>query len=225
MLIDFWAYSCINCQRAIPHVTAWDEAYGDAGLTVIGIHSLEYALEKEPRNVGGAGPRHRMPVALDNSLSTWTNYRNRYWPAHYLIDADATPEFGSTTPETYLSLGKVVNFGGDEEYASGQNRYRFPTTLRDDAFALQGQWELDFQNATPVGGDGRIRLNYTASEVRMVLGGSGTVTVLLDGRERTFEVGGTPQSYSIIPKGDTIESGTLEVTLTPGVEAYSFTFG
>lgn len=51
------------------------------------------------------------------------------------------------------------------------------------------------------------------------------MTVLLDCRERTFEVGGTPQSYSIIPKGDTIESGTLEVTLTPGVEASSFTFG
>jgi cytochrome c biogenesis protein CcdA/thiol-disulfide isomerase/thioredoxin len=268
VLIDFWAYSCINCQRAIPHVTAWDEAYGDAGLTVIGIHSPEYAFEKEPRNViaGAEAYGIEYPVALDNSLSTWTNYRNRYWPAHYLIDAegvvrhvkfgeggyatteklirelllqanpdadlpaptdieDATPEFGSTTPETYLSLGKVVNFGGDEEYASGENRYRFPSTLRDDAFALQGQWELDFQNATPVGGDGRIRLNYTASEVRMVLGGSGTVTVLIDGRERTFEVGGTPQSYSIIPKGDTIETGTLEVTLTPGVEAYSFTFG
>jgi cytochrome c biogenesis protein CcdA/thiol-disulfide isomerase/thioredoxin len=92
VLIDFWAYSCINCQRSIPHVTAWDDAYRDAGLTVIGVHSPEYAFEKEPRNVeaGIAGFGITYPVALDNSLSTWTNYRNRYWPAHYLIDARGT---------------------------------------------------------------------------------------------------------------------------------------
>lgn len=92
VLIDFWAYSCINCQRSIPHVIAWDEAYRDAGLTVVGIHSPEYAFEKEPRNVASGIEAFGIdyPVALDNSLSTWTNYRNRYWPAHYLIDADGT---------------------------------------------------------------------------------------------------------------------------------------
>jgi cytochrome c biogenesis protein CcdA/thiol-disulfide isomerase/thioredoxin len=92
VLLDFWAYSCINCQRSIPHVTAWDTAYRDSGLQVIGIHSPEYAFEKEPGNVTAAADRFgiRYPVALDNSLGTWTNYRNRYWPAHYLIDADGT---------------------------------------------------------------------------------------------------------------------------------------
>jgi cytochrome c biogenesis protein CcdA/thiol-disulfide isomerase/thioredoxin len=92
VLIDFWAYSCINCQRSIPHVTAWDEAYRDAGLRVIGVHSPEYAFEKEAGNVEKAADRFgiRYPVALDNSLGTWTNYRNRYWPAHYLVDADGT---------------------------------------------------------------------------------------------------------------------------------------
>jgi cytochrome c biogenesis protein CcdA/thiol-disulfide isomerase/thioredoxin len=92
VLLDFWAYSCINCQRSIPHVTAWDKAYRDAGLQVIGIHSPEYAFEKEPGNVASAADKFgiRYPVALDNNLGTWTNYRNRYWPAHYLIDADGT---------------------------------------------------------------------------------------------------------------------------------------
>jgi cytochrome c biogenesis protein CcdA/thiol-disulfide isomerase/thioredoxin len=92
VLIDFWAYSCINCQRSIPHVTAWDKAYRDAGLRVIGIHAPEYAFEKEAGNVRSAADKFgiRYPVALDNSLSTWTNYRNRYWPAHYLVDADGT---------------------------------------------------------------------------------------------------------------------------------------
>jgi len=92
VLLDFWAYSCINCQRSIPHVTAWDAAYRDAGLRVVGVHAPEYAFEKEPRNVAAAVDKFgiRYPVALDNSLATWTNYRNRYWPAHYLVDAQGT---------------------------------------------------------------------------------------------------------------------------------------
>lgn len=92
VLLDFWAYSCINCQRSIPHIVAWDKAYRAAGLEVIGIHAPEYAFEKVPANVESAAKGFGMtyPVAIDNSLSTWTNYRNRYWPAHYLIDASGT---------------------------------------------------------------------------------------------------------------------------------------
>lgn len=267
VLIDFWAYSCINCQRSIPHVNAWYEAYRDAGLTVIGVHSPEYAFEKEQRNVetGAAKLAIEYPVALDNALSTWTTYRNRYWPAHYLVDADGTvrhikfgeggyatterlirellleadpdaqlppatevadetPEVGSTTPESYLSLGKVVNFGGDEEYVSGVNEYRYPSDQAPDTFALEGAWELGFQNATPAGEPASIRLNFTGREVRMVLGGEGTVTLRIDGRVTTIEVAGTPNSYALVPFGDA-RTGTLEVTLEPGVEAYSFTFG
>ncbi|GAB3611365.1 cytochrome c biogenesis protein DipZ [Humibacter ginsengiterrae] len=89
VLIDFWAYSCINCQRSVPHVVAWNKAYAKDGLQIIGVHSPEYAFEKVIGNVK-AGARQlgiTYPVAIDNDLSTWTNYRNRYWPAHYLIDA------------------------------------------------------------------------------------------------------------------------------------------
>ena len=92
VLIDFWAYSCINCQRAIPHVVDWYDKYKDVGLEVIGVHSPEYAFEKIQGNVvsGAADLGITYPVALDNNLSTWTNYRNRYWPAEYLIDANGT---------------------------------------------------------------------------------------------------------------------------------------
>ncbi|WP_426593650.1 cytochrome c biogenesis protein DipZ [Cellulomonas sp. McL0617] len=92
VLIDFWAYSCINCQRSIPHVTAWDKAYRDAGLVVIGVHTPEYAFEHETRNVVDGAKRLGItyPVAQDNSYATWTAYRNRFWPAHYLIDASGT---------------------------------------------------------------------------------------------------------------------------------------
>lgn len=90
VLIDFWAYSCINCQRAIPHVVGWYNAYHDHNFDVIGVHTPEYAFEKVPGNVakGAADLGIKYPIALDNGYSTWTNYRNRYWPAEYLIDAN-----------------------------------------------------------------------------------------------------------------------------------------
>lgn len=89
VLVDFWAYSCINCQRSIPHMVKLYDAYKDYGLVVIGVHSPEYAFEKVPSNVEAAAKELNItyPVAIDNNLSTWTNYRNRYWPANYLVDS------------------------------------------------------------------------------------------------------------------------------------------
>ena len=92
VLVDFWTYSCINCQRTLPYVEAWDKAYAAAGLQVIGVHTPEFSFEKVPSNVA-AGIKQlgvHYPVAMDNSAQTWTNYHNSYWPAEYLIDATGT---------------------------------------------------------------------------------------------------------------------------------------
>ena len=88
-LVDFWAYSCINCQRSIPGIQKLHEVYGDAGLQVIGVHSPEYAFEKEVGNVrgGAADLGITYPVAVDSDLVTWRNFDNHYWPAHYLADS------------------------------------------------------------------------------------------------------------------------------------------
>lgn len=90
ILIDFWAYSCINCQRAIPHVIGWYKRYRDSGLLVIGVHTPEYAFERVPANVAsGAADLHTTyPIAMDNDYATWNNFDNLYWPAEYLIDAN-----------------------------------------------------------------------------------------------------------------------------------------
>ncbi|WP_275006329.1 cytochrome c biogenesis protein CcdA [Promicromonospora iranensis] len=94
VLVDFWTYSCINCQRAIPHLNAWYDAYADVGegFEVIGVHTPEFAFERETRNVikGAEDLDVTYPIAQDNSYATWTAYRNRYWPAQYLIDSDGT---------------------------------------------------------------------------------------------------------------------------------------
>lgn len=268
VLVDFWAYSCINCQRSVPHVVGWDEAYADAGLNVIGVHSPEYAFEKNPVNVE-SGARDfgiTYPVALDNNLSTWTNYRNRYWPAHYLIDAtgtvrhisfgegnyaatesmirellleadadaqlpaqtdvqDITPELGSTTPETFIGSSKVQNYGGADQYVAGESEFVIPKKQPADSFALHGEWSVSTQFATPVATDGTIRLRFHASEVRIVLAGSGRLRVSSDGTEtRVIEVGGSPQSYEVF-SAEELTEGTLEVEVSPGVEVFSFTFG
>ncbi len=88
ILIDFWAYSCINCLRTLPYIKYYDKHYRDKGLVVIGVHTPEFAFEKKPENVKQAVNRYGIeyPVALDNQFVTWQNFQNRYWPAHYLIN-------------------------------------------------------------------------------------------------------------------------------------------
>ena len=266
VLVDFWAYSCINCQRAIPHVTDWYGRYKDAGLDVIGVHSPEYAFEKVPANVE-SGARQlgiTYPVALDNNLATWTNYRNRYWPAEYLIDAtgtvrhvkfgegdynvteslirqlltdanpgvtlpppgnaaDTTPQ-GSETPETYLAVGKMSNYGGTGTYDQGHFTFDDPATLPDDTFGLRGPWTLDYQGATSGADASSIELNYQAKNVYIVAGGQGTLTVLRNGNTTTIPISGAPMSHQIVA-GDQIQRGQLDVRLSKGLQAFSFTYG
>jgi cytochrome c biogenesis protein CcdA/thiol-disulfide isomerase/thioredoxin len=267
VLIDFWAYSCINCQRSLPHVVAWDKAYRKAGLEIIGVQSPEYAFEKVPANVEAAAKGFGItyPVAIDNNLDTWTNYRNRYWPADYLVDArgvvrhiqfgegdysnteglirqlltaanpnvklppatelaDTTPKSGTTTPETYLSLGKVQNYGGTDTYTAGTTTYSLPGTQKPNTFALDGSWNVTFNGILPKSTSSGIRLKYTAKQVRMVLSGTGTVSYLQGGVTKSFSVSGTPRSYELLRTAAN-ESGTLDATVSPGVTAFSFTFG
>lgn len=90
VLVDFWTYSCINCQRTTPYLNEWYEKYKDQGLQVIGIHTPEFQFEQKYENVLRAVEQLgiRYPVVLDNDYSTWTSYENRYWPRKYLIDID-----------------------------------------------------------------------------------------------------------------------------------------
>jgi len=92
VLVDFWTYSCINCQRTLPYLESWYRTYKDAGLQIIGVHTPEFAFEHNPGNVSqhakALGVQY--PIALDNDYATWNSYQNLYWPAEYLIDANGT---------------------------------------------------------------------------------------------------------------------------------------
>jgi thiol-disulfide isomerase/thioredoxin len=88
VLVDFWTYTCINCIRTLPYVKSWHEKYKDKGLVVIGAHTPEFPYERSTENVMEALKRFdiKYPVAQDNRYATWEAYKNRYWPATYLIN-------------------------------------------------------------------------------------------------------------------------------------------
>jgi thiol-disulfide isomerase/thioredoxin len=90
VVLDFWTYSCINCLRAIPYVNAWYQHYKDSGLVIIGVHSPEFAFEKDTGNVQQAVDKFRIsyPVALDSNHAIWKAFNNKFWPAHYFVDAE-----------------------------------------------------------------------------------------------------------------------------------------
>jgi cytochrome c biogenesis protein CcdA/thiol-disulfide isomerase/thioredoxin len=118
VLIDFWTYSCINCIRSVPYVRAWAERYKDKGLVVIGVHAPEFAFERDPANVrkAVADLGIRYPVALDNNLAIWRAFNNRYWPAHYLADAQGRiryHHFGEgSTDETEAAIRSLLMENG-----------------------------------------------------------------------------------------------------------------
>src|SRR5450830_1168584 len=76
VLVDFWTYSCINCQRTLPYLERWNADYAADGLIVIGVHSPEFAFEHVPSNVADNAARLGVtyPIALDNNLATWQAY-------------------------------------------------------------------------------------------------------------------------------------------------------
>jgi cytochrome c biogenesis protein CcdA/thiol-disulfide isomerase/thioredoxin len=90
VLIDFWTYSCINCQRTLPYLREWNEKYKDKGLVIIGVHSPEFEFEKNSKNVAEAIKDFNLsyPIVQDNNFDTWKAYNNRYWPAKYFIDKE-----------------------------------------------------------------------------------------------------------------------------------------
>jgi cytochrome c biogenesis protein CcdA/thiol-disulfide isomerase/thioredoxin len=267
VLVDFWTYSCINCQRTLPHLEAWDRAYRDAGLVIVGVHTPEFAFEHVPANVqaqaGVLGVHY--PVAIDDDYGTWNAYANQYWPADYLIDpsgmirhvgygegdyaqteelirqllatrtpepalppstevADTTPT-QALTPETYLGYQYApLHVSGSAPASAGPAAYRFPATLDPDTFALSGQWTADPESLT-AGPGAALELSYQAGKVFLVLGGQGSVAVRVDGRPGpVITVSGPPTLYPVVTRNaDT--RGTVQLTPTPGVQAYDFTFG
>lgn len=264
VLVDFWTYSCINCIRTLPYLESWHEKYAADGLVILGIHAPEFQFERVPENVQKAVQDAGLsyPIAQDNDFKTWKNYNNRYWPAKYLIDRDGqiryrhfgegeyaeteaaiaellgsemktgavtavAPEFGKiATPETYLGTGRRANFVPDA------------VDLALNEWTLGGSWAESRESIQTAQPGASLRMRFSASQANLVLGGSGTVRVLIDGqpandsnRGRDLDASGQLQItgerlYELANFGG--EYGEHEIELrfdAPGSQAFAWTFG
>lgn len=110
VLYDIWTYSCINCVRTIPHITAWNEKYSDDGLLIVGIHSPEFEFEKDLNNVKMAVEKHGItyPVVLDNDWETWKAFENRYWPRKYIADHEGYIRYDHIGEGAYDETERVI---------------------------------------------------------------------------------------------------------------------
>jgi len=125
VLVDFWTYTCINCIRTLPYLRAWHDAYAGQGLTIVGVHTPEFAFEKDAGNVRDAIRQNRLryPVAQDNDYATWNAWGNQYWPAKYLIDSEGQvryTHFGEGDyEETEAAIRALLAEAGDKDLGAG----------------------------------------------------------------------------------------------------------
>jgi len=267
VLVDFWTYSCINCQRTLPHVEAWYSKYAKDGLVVVGVHTPEFAFEHVVSNVRteAASLGVRYPVAVDDNYATWDAYDNEYWPADYLIDASGhvrhvhfgegdyatteqlirqllvaahpgrslppatdVPDKTPTTelsPETYVGYDRLQYLVPSNSVVQNQPAaYHFPASLPLGGMGLSGIWTEHAQEATAES-DARLELGFLAQDVYLVLGGSGTINVSINGHHtQTIDVNGVPRLYTLY-QAASANTATLQLQVSPGVQAYDFTFG
>jgi cytochrome c biogenesis protein CcdA/thiol-disulfide isomerase/thioredoxin len=120
VLVDFWTFACVNCQRALPHVRAWAEKYRDQGLVVVGVHSPEFAFERDIANVKRAARDLglQFPIAIDNDFAIWRAFSNQYWPAHYFVDAQGRIRFHHFGEGEYERSEEVIRQLLDEARTS-----------------------------------------------------------------------------------------------------------
>ena len=88
VLVQIWTLGCINCQRTLPYVVSWHQKYAAQGLQTIGIHTPEFAYERDRRNIRRSMTKYGItyPVAVDNDFQTWKAFKNEYWPHLFLAD-------------------------------------------------------------------------------------------------------------------------------------------
>jgi cytochrome c biogenesis protein CcdA/thiol-disulfide isomerase/thioredoxin len=137
--------------------------------------------------------------------------------------ADRTPG-QITTPESYLGYARLDRFANGQPALDVASEYRFPDRLAPDELAYAGRWTVEPARIV-AGANARLRLRFQANDIFLVLGGSGRVHALVDGRPvRTVSVSGTPRLYTVA-RFPTLSRGLLELRFSPGVAGYAFTFG
>jgi thiol-disulfide isomerase/thioredoxin len=184
VLIDFWTYTCINWLRTLPYIRAWAQKYRDHGLIVIGVHTPEFAFERNVENVVEVMKDRGIdyPVAIDNDYAVWRAFNNRYWPALYFADAQGSVRHHHFGEGQYEQSERVIQqllaeggagavdddlvsvSGSGTEAAADWSALQSPETYvgyeRTENFASPGGASLDERRTYAV--PARLRLNQWA---------------------------------------------------------------
>jgi cytochrome c biogenesis protein CcdA/thiol-disulfide isomerase/thioredoxin len=238
VLVDFWTYSCINCQRTLPHVEAWYKDYKADGFVVVGVSTPEFAFEHVVSNVASAAKRLGVdyPVAVDDNYDTWDAYNNQDWPAEYLIDQQGVirhERFGEgdysgteTAIRALLEAGGVTNLPAPTDVPNrtptgplSPETYVGYERLQDEAFAADPALVIDVPT----------RYQLPSQLPLGTLGFGGTWTVNSEeataGSDAQLELGfEATDVYLVLGGNGTVQvsvdgrhSGTVDVSGVPGL--------
>jgi thiol-disulfide isomerase/thioredoxin len=110
VLVEFWTFGCYNCRNTLPFIKAWDSRYRDKGLTVVGVHSPEFAEEKQVENVRRevASLGIHYPVVTDNDYATWRAYDVEAWPTIFVLDKDGHIRWNHVGEGAYDQTEQVI---------------------------------------------------------------------------------------------------------------------
>ncbi|NJL92040.1 MAG: thioredoxin family protein [Coleofasciculaceae cyanobacterium SM2_1_6] len=111
VLLQFWTFACINCQRTLPYLVKWHQQYAARGLTILGVHTPEFAFERDLSNVKQALEQYNItyPVAIDNGFQTWKAYKNEYWPHLFLADRQGNLRYDHIGEGAYTETEAKIN--------------------------------------------------------------------------------------------------------------------
>jgi cytochrome c biogenesis protein CcdA/thiol-disulfide isomerase/thioredoxin len=138
--------------------------------------------------------------------------------------ADTTPSHTTMTPESYLGWQRLDRYAGSQIKPGRMAVYRFGGPLPPDALAYAGHWRVEPERIV-AGPGARLRLNFYAQNVFLVLSGRGRIQMLVNGKPvRALNVGGLSRLYTLL-RYPAEREGLLELRFTPGISAYAFTFG
>jgi cytochrome c biogenesis protein CcdA/thiol-disulfide isomerase/thioredoxin len=241
VLVDFWTYTCINCIRTLPHITAWYEKYKDQGFVVVGVHTPEFEFEKTTTNVENALKQYNItyPVAQDNNYATWNAYQNHYWPAHYLIDTQGVirkTHFGEGEYEEMESaiqdlLGQVDSPLLEVDDSSPRGRLTPETYLGsarggDPWVKMDSSWSIAPEYAQSRAGS-TINLDFQAKKVFLVITPveDDSVRLTLDGQDLGDIKLDTDRLYDIVSLPEVGKHKLLLKFSKPGTKVFAFTFG
>lgn len=213
VIIDFWTYTCINCQRTFPYLRAWHEKYKDQGLVIIGVHSPEFEFEKSQNNLSQAIADFKLPypIVQDNDFATWRAYDNQYWPAKYIIDREGNiryTHFGEGAyDESENIIQELLGTTSSINNPTYQNNARTPEIYMGfdrnplkSGFALTGAWEISKEYAVAPSG-GVLDMDFDAQKVFLVMNPEtkpATVKIFLDNKLLNSVIVDSDKLYELV---------------------------